>query len=585
MSLIVKNFFENVNIGGNATKISEEISQRLLQSGLQPGSNVPLAAYLLYKVAQNNSNSDVTIQDIFEGRLDISEGTRYFAKEQLPEEAWAQILPMVNNYTAEEFALAALLPEHEDEMKLAMATPHTILTLVHHLLDVQPDEYVGDLCCGSGSGFVSFAMNQPEAHYFGYEINEERCGIARIRAELLGSNVQVRLGDVFRLADDKNTPRFDKMFSNYPFGMRLRYLGEGSDYMERLAEQYPGLSKATSSDWIFNALLCDLLAESGKAIGIMTNGSTWNSIDTPMRRYFVERKMIECVISLPVKMFPYTNIGTTLIVFSHGNDTIRMIDATEIYHKGRRQNMFLQDDIATILTALHTDSEYSKDVTLDELRANEYNLSLERYIQKVPTFQNGVSFESIIKSITRGAPCTASQLDKMVSNEVTNMQYLMLANIQNGIIDNKLPYLSSIEPKYEKYCLKNNDLILSKNGYPYKVAVASVKDGQRILANGNLYIIELDESRANPYYIKAFFDSEQGIAALKSITVGATIPNIGVDKLKNVMIPLPSMEEQSRVAQKYQATLDEIAMLKLRLERAVNKLHHVFDEESEETNA
>ena len=108
----------------------------------------------------------------------------------------------------------------------------------------------------------------------------------------------------------------------------------------------------------------------------MTNGSTWNSIDTPMRRYFVERKMIECVISLPVKMFPYTNIGTTLIVFSHGNDTIRMIDATEIYHKGRRQNMFLQDDIATILTALHTDSEYSKDVTLDELRANEYNLSL-----------------------------------------------------------------------------------------------------------------------------------------------------------------------------------------------------------------
>ena len=45
------------------------------------------------------------------------------------------------------------------------------------------------------------------------------------------------------------------------------------------------------------------------------------------------------------------------------------------------------------------------------------------------------------------------------------------------------------------------------------------------------------------------------------------------------------MEEQSRVAQKYQATLDEIAMLKLRLERAVNKLHHVFDAEIEETNA
>lgn len=585
MSFDAKEIFNDVNNGGNITKISVDISQRVLQTGVQPGSNVPLAAYLLYKVAQSGTRSEITMQDIFEGRLDISEDILYFAKEQLSEEAWAQLLPMVDSYAAEEFALAALLSEHEDEMKLAMTTPHTILTLVQHLLDVQPDEYVGDLCCGSGSSFVSFAMNQPDAHYFGYEINEERGGIARIRAELLGSNVQVQLGDVFQLADDKNTPRFDKIFSNYPFGMRLRYLGEGSNYMERLAEQYPGLSKATSSDWIFNALLCDLLAENGKAIGIMTNGSTWNSIDTPMRKYFAERKMIECVISLPVKMFPYTNIGTTLVVFSHGNDTIRMIDATEIYHKGRRQNMFLQDDITTILTALHTDSEYSKEVTLDELRANEYNLSLERYVQKAPAFQNGVPFADIIKSITRGAPCTASQLDKMVSNEVTNMQYLMLANIQNGIIDDKLPYLSSIEPKYEKYCLKNKDLILSKNGYPYKVAVASVKDGQRILANGNLYIIELDESRANPYYIKAFLDSEQGVAALKSITVGATIPNIGVDKLKNIMIPLPSMEEQMQVAQKYQATLDEIAMLKLRMERAVNKLHHVFDEESEESNA
>lgn len=93
MSLIVKNFFENVNIGGNATKISEEISQRLLQSGLQPGSNVPLAAYLLYKVAQNNSNSDVTIQDIFEGRLDISEGTRYFAKSSFRKKHGHRFFP------------------------------------------------------------------------------------------------------------------------------------------------------------------------------------------------------------------------------------------------------------------------------------------------------------------------------------------------------------------------------------------------------------------------------------------------------------------------------------------------------------
>ena len=303
------------------------------------------------------------------------------------------------------------------------------------------------------------------------------------------------------------------------------------------------------------------------------------------RKYFVERKLIECVITLPIKMFSYTNVGTTLIVLSHNNERVRMIDASQICMMGRRQNLFRGDDIATIVNAMHTDSDYSREVSIEELRENDYNLSLERYMQCVPSFSNGVPFESVIRSISRGAPCTASQLDTMVSNEVTNMQYLMLANIQNGMIDDKLPYLSSIEPKYEKYCLKNNDLILSKNGYPYKVAVASVREDQRILANGNLYIIELDEDRANPYYVKAFFESEQGIATLKNITVGATIPNIGVDKLKKVLIPLPSMEEQNRIAQKYQAAQDEIAMLKLRLERAIDKLHHVFDEESVENDA
>lgn len=258
-----------------------------------------------------------------------------------------------------------------------------------------------------------------------------------------------------------------------------------------------------------------------------------------------------------------------------------MIDATKHFQQGRRQNEFSDKDIDLIIDALTVDHEYSKDISIEELRKNEYNLNLSRYAAGDLRFENGVPFESVIKRISRGAPCTAKQLDEMVSDCVTNMQYLMLANIRDGVIDDKLPYLSYIDQKYEKYCLKNNSLILSKNGLPYKVAVASVQKNQKILANGNLYIIELDEKKANPYYIKAFFDSEQGYTVLKSITVGAVLPNIGVDKLKKVEIPLPPIEEQNRIAEKYRATMDEIAVIKLRLEKAVNKLHHIFDEESE----
>lgn len=581
MSFINKELYEDTESQRKAVQITWEITDCFHQAGVSTYNAFPLVPYLLHKVSLYNNPFGLTLQTIVDGEINVNDDVRFLAKEILDDKLWKRLLQIVTKYSPEEFALAVVNPMTDYESKETMTTPNSILELVHKLLDVKAGERVADVCCGSGTYIVSAALKEPDASYHGYEVNVANRTAAMMKAELLDADVEITLCDVFTVAETDEMPKYDKIFADYPFGLKLRNLGAGAGYLERLAKKYPGLSKATSSDWVFNALLCDMLAENGKAIGIMTNGSTWNSIDILMRKYFVERKLVECVIALPGKLFASTNIPTTLIILSHNNDSVRMIDATKHCQQGRRQNEFSNENIETIINALTTDYEYSRSISVEELRKNEYNLNLSRYIADNLGFQNGVPFESVIKSISRGAPCTASQLDEMVSDSVTNMQYLMLANIQDGIIDDKLPYLSYIDPKYERYCLKNNTLLLSKNGYPYKVAVASVQEGQHILANGNLYIIELDEKKANPYYMKAFFDSEQGHAVLKSITVGATIPNIGVDKLKKVKIPLPSMDEQERIARKYQVVLDEIAVIKLRLEKAVNKLHHIFDEECE----
>ena len=243
---------------------------------------------------------------------------------------------------------------------------------------------------------------------------------------------------------------------------------------------------------------------------------------------------------------------------------------------------FSEEDIETICNALSADSEYSKSITIKEICDNEYALNPSRYLESKVIIQNAVPFGSVIKSITRGAPCTAKQLDDMVSETATNMQYLMLANIQDGFIEDKLPYLSHIEPKFEKYCLKNNSLILFKNGYPYKIAVAEVRENQKILANGNLYIIELNEDVVNPYYLKAFFESEQGFASLKEYYGWCCDSQHRCRAAKKLQVPVPPMEEQLKFVQRYQAILDEIAVLKLKLEKTKNQLHQIFDEEKED---
>lgn len=579
MSFVNKELYENAEKQKKSAQITREISDCIRQVGASTQNAFPLIPYLLYKASLYNNPFGITLQAIVNGKIDIDNDASLMAKETLTDDLWEHLLQLVTKYSPEEFALAVISPVIENDPRATMPTPDSILKLAHELLNVKAGEKVADVCCGIGSYIVSAAMKEPRAFYRGYEINVANKAAAKMKAELLDADIEVTLCDVFTLADAVKMPKYDKIFANYPFGLKLRNSGAGIKYLEKMSERYPGLSKATSSDWIFNALLCDMLEKDGRAIGIMTNGSTWNSIDLPMRKYFIEQGLVECVIALPGRMFSGTNIPTTLIVLSHNNKSVRMIDATQQCQQGRRQNEFNDENIQTIIDALEVDREYSKNISIEELRKNEYILSLSRYVEDEVCFQDGVPFESIIKNISRGAPCTAKQLDEMVSDNVTNMQYLMLANIQDGIIDDKLPYLSYIDPKYDRYCLKDNSLILSKNGFPYKVAVASVKQGQRILANGNLYVIELDEDKANPYYVKSFLESEQGHAVLKSITVGATMPNIGVDKLKKVRIPLPSMEEQERVAQAYEATLDEIAVIKLHLEKAIDKLHHILDEE------
>ena len=328
---------------------------------------------------------------------------------------------------------------------------------------------------------MAAASIQPSASFYGYEINTSEYSNAMIRSQLSTEEIHIQQCDAFALASNGGSnllPEhgFSRVFSNYPFGMRVKYLNRNSG-LQDLLEQYPDLLKATSADWAFNALLLHLLAPTGKAIGITTNGSTWNTTDAGIRRHFVEKGFIEAVISLPERLFNDTGIPTTLLILSRGNKEVHLIDATKICQKGRRNNFFSNQDISTIVNAMNHNTEYSKTVSIQELRRNEYALNPGRYMGEAIDFENGVPFGSIIEDISRGAPITASELDSVTSAAPTDIQYLRLSSIQNGVIDDELPYITSIDPRYDRHCLKTGSLVLSKIGSPYKVAVASVKDG------------------------------------------------------------------------------------------------------------
>lgn len=453
-------------------------------------------------------------------------------------------------------------------------TPKCINQLAIEILGIEKGDTVVDNCMGIGSFIAEASKVHPDASYCGVEINHSVAAIAEMRLSLVKSDCHVVTGNA--LEDNFCGKQFNKGFSNYPFGMRIRTVSEDIGIIERINKTCPELSKGTSADWIFNYRLCEMLVPNGIGVAVMSLGGLWNTLDKPIRETFVKNGKVKAVIKLPAKLFPNTSIPVAMIVFGYNEGRIRFIDASKEYVEGRRQNSLNAKNIATIIDALNTDSSISKLVSIEEIAENQFSFDPTRYNEVVEEIVDGVPFETIIKSITRGAPLAARDLDDIASVLPTDYQYMMLANIKNGIIDKELPYLKEIPPRFEKYCIHKGNLLLSKNGYPFKVAVAEPPEDKTVLANGNLYVIELDTEKVDPYYVKAFLESDQGIVQLKRITVGATIPNIGVTQLNTIQIPLIPIEEQHKMALRYQAVLDEIELLRRKIERAENSLKTIF---------
>lgn len=561
--------------GSKVEEISWNISNRMRELGLGNTSMYGgfCLAYVAYLSLKYKINDVYKLIEYVE--LTFSQERVSFIKENI-ENLWNVAIEIGETYT-EDTLLAVVLwwPLQGNKFMGECETPQSVVKLANEILQISNDK-VADFCSGIGTFLMSAIEKNPESQFYGVELVTGVKEVAEIRTELISDRVKIEQKSVLSIDDSL---MFDKIFCDYPWGTREKDSIGSSDELKAIYDVLPEAQKA-AGDWVFIINVMNHLNKNGKAVVSVSNGVTWNGgINTVIREKFVKKGFVEAVIALPANLYLNTGIACSLLVLSRNNKSVRMIDATEMVSIGRRQNVLNDENISKIIKLLNTDDDNSKLVSIKEVEENEYTLNPSRYLQKEMVIKNGVPFESVIKNITRGAQIKASVLDEIVSDEPTDMQYLMLANMQDGIISEDLPYLKEIDSKYEKYCIKNGSLVISKNVSPVKMAIASVQEGNKILANGNLYVIELDEDKINPYFLEAYLESENGKASLSRVAVGATLLNLPVEGLKKIIIPLPELKIQKIIADKYYAKINEIKELKCRLEKATAELEHIYTEE------
>src|SRR5699024_4644373 len=128
--------------------------------------------------------------------------------------------------------------------------------------------------------------------------------------------------------------------------------------------------------------------------GRWTNGnhsSSWGIVprcsEGRIRKQIIEMNLLDAVIGLPEGLFYGTGIPACIMVFrkDRTRKDVLFIDASgeEHYEKGKNQNLLREQDIERIVETYEkreTIDKYSYVATLDEIKENDYNLNIPRYV-------------------------------------------------------------------------------------------------------------------------------------------------------------------------------------------------------------
>lgn len=151
------------------------------------------------------------------------------------------------------------------------------------------------------------------------------------------------------------------------------------------------------------------------------------------------------------------------------------------------------------------------------------------------------------------------------------------ANISNGYMDEDLVevHIDKIE-KYKKYMLQDGDVIISARGTKISTAVAENIKERNIIATGNLIVVRCNDT-LEPYYLKAFFDSDEGNLCLSVAQTGSTIFAINPKQLCELQYDALDMEKQKRIAIKEESLIHELHESIHRVEALRRNIAGVYD--------
>jgi len=307
-------------------------------------------------------------------------------------------------------------------------TPHEVSLLMseivaEHLKDKKeiqiydPTSGSGSLLINIGSSVAKHMDDENNIKYYAQELKKNTYNLTRMNLVMRGilpDNIRTRNGDTLEddwpyfnetnPVDSYEALYVDAVVSNPPYSQAWEPDHKEAD--PRYARF--GLAPKTKADFAF--LLHDLYHIKPDGImtivlphGVLFRGGQEGAI----RKNLIEQNHIDAIIGLPANIFFGTGIPTVVLVLKQKreNTDVLIVDASKGFIKVGKNNKLQASDIKKITDTVikrETNEKYSKVVSRDFIRENEYNLNIPRYVD---SSQDAESWD-IYASMFGGIPQT-----------------------------------------------------------------------------------------------------------------------------------------------------------------------------------
>ena len=438
--------------------------------------------------------------------------------------------------------------------------------------------------CGYGKFLFDAKKSNMASKYIGFTCNYENYVIGNYYEDIK-CNKQDDEINVEILPDidaDNLFSKVDMIYTTYTFKTRkLNYLFAE---WKLTNDKFCSYGKRYSSSMIALINGMELLNKEGILVALVPDGGLFNIPDKDIRKHLIKENYLDTIISLPDGIIPGTNVLCSLLIGKKNRlpqQSVRMINARDLYERKRRHLEFSDDNIEQILE-WYRSCEVNENViaiSKDEIIEQDYNFEVTKYMKR-NMFSDATTLGSISEKIFRGYQIGAKQLDEIVSLDDRETRYYLVnvSDVQaEGYIANNLQRVNDVAgAKLSKYFLEDGDLIITAKNSVVKSAVYKSEDDKKVILTGNLIVIRLDKNKCDPYYLQAFLNSEDGEMEIKSIQTGTTIKVINPKRLEEMFIPLKSMGEQKEISKKYERTVQEIENLKNTVRLKVESLEKIY---------